>query len=417
MRSNYLSSALRPVCRRLATIKKSPFVGGFSLSFRRSGKGDFNEFFCLLFCEWGVAFVCAKKRGEVGVLERLCHDVCVLGFFHSWIDKWCGRLEFFSVVLKMWFVPFPEVISPVDAVLLGDVCYGSPFAFVCWVEFGAFEPYIDRESVLVVAVFYLREACGDEFILSLFASPGFREEYDFSSFVDLFKEFLDLLSEFWGELVGFTICGCFHKKRGLFFEFLVFLRLWELYFDGVVDSLFDKISECLEEEAYHVKLWEEFSGSYGVCVLQDAVSFRGDKYRENPLDVSCLGDLESFEYQSEAEDYYDGDELLDGSKPGEVTLYLAFVDFVLFGDSCDKVYYHEGREDSHLFEWDIEVFKGGYEAEIPAEFRRCDCCGRLRPCVCHIPVFYLRYKTSVSTPVPMRRLLVDVVVIVPSLLR
>lgn len=53
---------------------------------------------------------------------------------------------------------------------------------------------------------------------------------------------------------------------------------WEFYFDCLFDSLFEIVSEGFEEEAYHVELWEEFSGTYGVCVLQDAVSFGGDKY-------------------------------------------------------------------------------------------------------------------------------------------
>lgn len=72
---------------------------------------------------------------------------------------------------------------------------------------------------------------------------------------------------------------------GLFFEFLVFLRLWEFYFDGAVDSFFDKISEGFEENAYDVKLWEELPGSDRVYVLQCAVSFGRDKYRENALDI------------------------------------------------------------------------------------------------------------------------------------
>lgn len=117
---------------------------------------------------------------------------------------------------------------------------------------------------------------------------------------------------------------------------------WELYSDGCVDSFFYIVAQGFEEEAYHVELWEEFSGSYGVCVLQYAVSFGGDKYREDPLDVSCLADLESFEYESEAEDYYEGDDFLYGSEPREVAFYLAFIDAILLGYSGEKIYSHEG---------------------------------------------------------------------------
>lgn len=117
---------------------------------------------------------------------------------------------------------------------------------------------------------------------------------------------------------------------------------WELYFEGCVDSVFYIFAQGFEEEAYHVELWEEFSGSYGVCVLHYTVSFRGYKNGEDPFDISCLADLESFEYESEAEGYYEGDDFLYSSEPREVAFYLAFIDAILLGYSCEKIYSHEG---------------------------------------------------------------------------
>lgn len=177
------------------------------LSFCCSSECNLDELFDFLFSQWSCSLMRAEKWCEIRFFQSLSHDVGVSRFFRFWIDD---REKWFSIVLEVWSIPFPEIKSPVNTIFLRYISDSSPLLWVWWIELISSESYIDSESVLMIRSSDLREFRCNQLFLSLFTSPCLSDEDDFWFFVDFCNPFLDFFFEFWSEFVCASVCCSFH---------------------------------------------------------------------------------------------------------------------------------------------------------------------------------------------------------------